>query len=409
VSVVLRTSRAAQSCVSYCMRMQREIASVMKRPNVQTSKRQHSGARALAYGVFAGFVATCVGMSGVAYGDDGDAASRTVTVFDRVALEYGEEQTQPRQRGPYVIRQFGQIAERRIVLPPMPRDMRDAQRIVATVTVEPRLEEHQDGRFRPGDPWPRLGGIYVLLPGAEPGAVDDEGYDAQKKAEIMRFVTGFGGPGTFTQDITPLAPLLAGEQTVQVYVSTYMSPGWDVSVTLTYSSQGVGPRRPVFASPVFQEQAVTASNNMLRAKVNIPPGLDRPRMRIVSTGHATDGAGGDEFITRTHVLRIDGQEIARFRPWLERGGILREANPMSGRERIDGRELWSSDLDRSGWAPGHVVWPDIIPVPELTPGEHEIELEIQGIRAADPAEENGDFGYWSVSVIVIADEPWPRP
>jgi hypothetical protein len=343
-----------------------------------------------------------------AHADDGDASARTVPVFDGVALEYVEEQTQPVQQGNAIIRQFGQIAERRIALPSMPRDMRDAQRIVATVTVEPRLKEHADGRYRPGDPWPRLGSVNVVLPGVEPGTVDEEGYDAQNTIEIMRFVTGFGGAGTFTQDVTPLAPLLSGEQTLQVFISTYMNPGWDVSVSLTYSNRGVGPRRPVFALPVFQEKAVTAENNVLRKRVRIPEGLDRPRLRIVTTGHATDGAGGDEFITRTHVLRINGVQIARFRPWLERGGILRDANPMSGRETIGGRELWSSDLDRSGWAPGHVVWPDTIPVPELTPGEHTIELAIQDIRRADPKDENGHHGYWRVTLIVVADEPWPQ-
>lgn len=337
-----------------------------------------------------------------------DDPSPTVKVFERVALDYDEDQTEPVRSGDLVFRQFGQIAEKQINLPPMPEDMRDARRIVATVTIEPRLKEHDDGRFRPGDPWPRLGSVNVVLPNAEPGAVTEDGYDDQSKIEIMRFVTGFGGPGTFTQDVTALAPLLSGEQTMQVFVSTYMKPGWDISVTLTYSKRGVGPRRPVFALPIFQESSVTSDDNILRRRITIPPGLDRPRLRIVSTGHATDGAGGDEFITRTHVLRIDGEEIARFRPWLERGGILREVNPMSGRERIDGRELWSSDLDRSGWAPGHVVWPDTIPVPELTPGRHLIELEIEDIRPPQPDDEDEPHGYWRVTVIAIADEPWPQ-
>jgi len=352
--------------------------------------------------------AALAALSGVAAASSDDTATVTVTVFDTIALEYDGEQTEPAERGDVVIRQFGQIAERTIDLPPMPKNQRDARRIVATVTVEPRLKEHEDGRFRPGDPWPRLGSVNIVLPDAERGAVDEEGYDAQEKIEIMRFVTGFGGPGTFTQDVTELAPLLTGEQTVQVLISTYMSPGWNVSVTLTYSKHGVGPRRPVFAMPVLQEQSVTAEESVLRKTVRIPRGLDRPRLRVVSTGHATDGAGGDEFITRTHIIRIDGEEVARFRPWLERGGILREANPMSGRETIDGRELWSSDLDRSGWAPGHVVWPRTIPVPELTPGEHTIEMEILDIRPQPPGDEDGPHGYWRVTVIAIADEPWPR-
>jgi hypothetical protein len=135
----------------------------------------------------------------------------------------------------------------------------------------------------------------------------------------------------------------------------------------------------------------------------IPRGVSRPRLHILSTGHATDGAGGDEFISRTHVLRIDGQEVARWRPWSEQGGPLRDINPTAGRTVIGQRELWASDLDRSGWHPGLLVQPDRIPLPELTAGQHLIELEIQGIR---PKDQSG-YGYWRVSAIVVADEPWP--
>jgi hypothetical protein len=143
---------------------------------------------------------------------------------------------------------------------------------------------------------------------------------------------------------------------------------------------------------------------MVQTDVVVPAGLARPRLHILATGHATDGAGGDEFISRTHVLRIDGVEVARWRPWSEDGGGLREANPTSGRTDIDGRSLWASDLDRSGWHPGRLVEPLRIPVPELTTGAHRIELEILNIR---PKDQSG-YGYWRISAIAVADEPWPN-
>ena len=106
-------------------------------------------------------------------------------------------------------------------------------------------------------------------------------------------------------------------------------------------------------------------------------------------------------------LTIDGVEVARWRPWAEDGGPLRSANPASGRDTIDGRERWVSDLDRAGWHPGMIVEPLRIPAPELTPGKHSIELEIVGIRAADPKDSKGDHGYWRACAIAVADEPWP--
>ncbi len=81
-------------------------------------------------------------------------------------------------------------------------------------------------------------------------------------------------------------------------------------------------------------------------------------------------------------------------------------NPWAGRSSVEGRELWSSDFDRSGWHPGLVVEPLMIPVPELGPGPHTIELQIKDIRPKKPDDE--DHGYWVVSAVVVADEPWPR-
>ena len=43
-------------------------------------------------------------------------------------------------------------------------------------------------------------------------------------------------------------------------------------------------------------------------------------------------------------------------------------------------------------------------VPELTAGRHEIELEIIKIRQKD---ESNARGYWRVSAVIVADEPWP--
>jgi hypothetical protein len=218
----------------------------------------------------------------------------------------------------------------------------------------------------------------------------------------MRFVTPFGGPATYIADLTAFAPLLTGETSVRVWISTWRKPAWKVTLTLTYTTEGVGYRRPRWATPIFNNE-VNAEQRLLKTTIEVPSGVARPRLHVISTGHATDGAGGDEFITRTHVLRIDGQEVTRWRPWSESGGSLRSINPTSGRMDIDGRQLWASDLDRSGWHPGLLVEPLRIPLPELSPGRHAIELEILNIR---PKDQSG-YGYWRVSAIVVADEPWP--
>jgi hypothetical protein len=171
----------------------------------------------------------------------------------------------------------------------------------------------------------------------------------------------------------------------------------------------VGQRRPKLAAPLLYDAHVTADAPRRSIPVDVPAGLDGPRLRLLSTGHATDGEGGNEFVTSTHVLRVDGREVARWRPWTEGGGAVRDLNPWAGRQTIEGRELRSSDFDRSGWTPGLVVEPLMIPVPELTPGRHIVELEILGIRPRSPLTVDGKrhHGYWVESAVLVADDPWP--
>jgi hypothetical protein len=320
-------------------------------------------------------------------------ADETYPLFERVTLDWDEIIQDPTPRGPHVVRSEGQVLETTIRLPDHPTDQRLAQRIVAEVRVRPALVE-TDGRQCAGDPWPRIGSLSVVR-----GASGKEA-----EVELMRFATAFGGPGRFVQDITPLAPLLSGTCTLRLMISTFKNPGWEADAYLTYSTEAVGQRRPVLTAPLFNDQELTAEDPRLEATVDIPSGLAQPRIRLITTGHATDGTGGDEFVTRDHVLKIDGREVWRCRPWAERGCHVRDVNFHAGRQVIDGRVLWSSDLDRSGWTPGEVVEPMIIPAGELTPGRHRIELQVLGI---DPR--SGEhMGYWRISATVVADEPWPE-
>ncbi len=326
------------------------------------------------------------------------AQDQTITVIDAAEISWDEDRPAAVDADGYVIRFAGQAVQRTVTLPPAPTDQANAQRIVARVNAEPIYTQAGDQRIA-NDPWTRLGRLCVLIPADDP-------QHEPTVIELMRFVTGFGGQADYEQDVTALAPLLYGRQTLQAQISSYSErPGWKISATLTYARQGVGYRRPVFAVPLFDDQHVTADDPNLRATVVVPRGLARPRLRIITTGHSTDGMAQNEFVSCTHVLRIDGTVVAQWRPWAERGGDLRSRNPWAGRSTTKGREMWSSDFDRSGWHPGLVVEPLMIPVPELGPGPHTIELQIKDIRPKKPDDE--DHGYWVVSAVVVADEPWP--
>lgn len=327
-------------------------------------------------------------------------APATVVLFAEAPIEFDADLTDGNAIGQCTRRGHGQTVEATASLSQAPVDQRQATRILATVTIRPArvkaAKGETDRQAVPSDAWTRAGSLSVVVPG--------DGAGPDQEVELMRFVTGFGGPGSFKQDLTSLSPLLHGKRTFRLHLSTYSNPGWIAGATLEYCAQGAGYRRPVFAQFLFNDPHVTAKQPRLRATVDIPAGLGRPRLRILSTGHATDGGPENEFITCPNILLVDGREVAQWRPWAEQGGSVRELNPMAGQQIIDGRELWSSDLDRSGWHPGLVVEPQMVPLPELTEGRHDIELEIRGIR---PQGADHAHGYWRVSAVVVADEPWP--
>lgn len=340
-------------------------------------------------------------------GNADSTPDETLVIFDEAPLQVDPQLIDGSAVGPYAAFDGGRTLQTSLELPPKPADQRDARRIVATIIVEPVHMDVGDGqKVRAADPWTRAGNLCLVRPAPSRAAAATRPTTQPEPTliELVRFITPFGGQATYVQDLTPLAPLLSGKVTFRLHLSTQTKPGWKATVTLRYTAAAVGIRRPIWAEHVFHSDLITAENNRLRSAVEIPRGVAQPRIRIISTGHATDGAGGDEFVTRAHVLRVDGQEVARWRPWAESGGALREVNPFSGRRTVDGRTIWSSDSDRSGWHPGLAVEPINIPLPELTPGKHTIELEIVGIRPKDVK----GMGYWRASAILVADEPWPN-
>jgi len=319
-----------------------------------------------------------------------------VLVFDRVELSYQgadspKDAAATAPRGDLLLKDFGQTAERTMRLPAESTPAQ-AMSVFGVVTVEP--VDDPERLPRPGDPWTRVGSVGVVLPvgGGKP----------PMQVELMRFVTGFGAAGRFEADLTPLLPVLWGERTFRVHLGVWKHPGWRVSFELRYEEGGSGIRRPNMVVPLFDETTVTRSTGRMTAAFTLLPGLDRPRLRVISTGHGSEL--GDEFRSRTHVVRVDGVEVARWRPWREDGARARASSPWAERRIIDGREVWASDADRSGWIPGRIVEPFIIPLDELKPGRHRVEIEVLDIRDT-PKDQPPD--HWRLSMAIVADQAWP--
>lgn len=221
--------------------------------------------------------------------------------------------------------------------------------------------------------------------------------------ELIRAMTGYGAGGRFVQDITALAPALGQRCRLKAALAGYPKvPTWSLRVQLVTEKEGAGHRNPEFCQPLWLEEVMRPGSSVAQT-VTIPEGVRAPRIMLRSTGHSATGSAYHEFVSLTHVVRVDGLEVARFRPWREDGGTTRRLNPSAGRPDPSNPGLLASDLDRSGWVPGQKVEPWILPLPELTPGPHTVTLEL--LATTPQMDRNQPIeGYWMQSAAVVADD-----
>ena len=241
--------------------------------------------------------------------------------------------------------------------------------------------------------------------------------------ELIRFFTPFG-VGHFNdrvqidglewqeevyykQEITDLKPFLQGDVLIGAFIGNYDGGGHLLSLDLKaypgdYVNQ-ITPQRqwtlPLFNTCNVMEMAGQNyphffDTDTLSVTFEIPEGVNKLKLRYISTGHGGWG-GGDEFNPKPNNIIIDDTLHYQYTPWREDCGRYREWNPVSG-------NFWnglsSSDLSRSGWCPGTATQPTYIFLDNLEPGRHTIKVAIPQGQA-----EGGSFSSWSVSGVLIGE------
>jgi len=242
--------------------------------------------------------------------------------------------------------------------------------------------------------------------------------------EIMRFFTSFGighfnnnvtvynqqweDSTLYKQEVTELLPLLQGERWIGVFIGNYDKGGHRVSLKLKYypGSMEVSdePAKRYWTMPLFntlnvmemsgQEYGTMFENDSLKLNVTIPEGVKNIRMRYITTGHGGWDAG-DEFNQKMNTVLLDGKILFQFTPWRSDCATFRKYNPASGNFW---NGLTSSDYSRSGWCPGTATNPVFYPVPDISPGKHQISVAIPLGK-----NEGGSFSAWNVSGILIGE------
>jgi hypothetical protein len=249
------------------------------------------------------------------------------------------------------------------------------------------------------------------------GIHKEENY--QPPIELMRFFTSFGaghfndkrqinnypwaGDVMYKQEVTPLIPSETQDIWVGVFIGNYDKGGHIVSLELDFYPDFNEEANSMekFILPLFstintlemsgQNYGRLFNNDTLRVEFQLPENVTEINLLYTSTGHGGWG-DGDEFNPKLNQVFIDGNAIFSFIPWRTDCATYRLSNPASGNF---GNGLSSSDLSRSNWCPGTLTPPCIIPLKNLNPGNHLLEVMI------DQGTDEGDsFNHWGVTGVL---------
>lgn len=237
-------------------------------------------------------------------------------------------------------------------------------------------------------------------------ATDPPGY------EWVRSITPFGGPLSYTVDLTDLANGLPGKHTARVSISTYSDAkgivsgsngGWWVTGKLKLVP-GKAPRDVLAVTSLFNETFTSDSSKRERS-FKVPAGTKSSRVEYRVTGHGgasvADPAcigGAEEFCQRWHKIYVDGVEAKQIAPWRKDCDTL--CTPTSGtliktycKENPCGA-IGSVKAPRANWCPGSVTPPITWSFSELArAGDHTFGYMIEKVAKG---------GSWQVSATYYA-------
>lgn len=318
-------------------------------------------------------VAFC--LSGTA--PSGLAADTTITVFSNAMVHFTPDELAKYDTLEYTARDNGRETMRTLELP----RLTSPTRILAHLTLKPIPKDERNVH----DKWDRAGHVRLAV---------EDGPDI----EMLKFMTAYGGRTEHTVDVTHLAPLLQGPQSIVAFIDTWVTPAWQIDFSLEYRSDST-VLMPTFARGVLFEQSYTAEafgDDGIAFQVSVPADLQRVELYYLVSGHCTDGRGADEFVSKDNVISVDDVVVYRYRPWRDDCRQFRGINPYTARWS-DG--WWSSDYDRSGWCPGDEVTPLVLDLSDhLTEGDHDLRFRIENVR---PKNDEDHFGYWRTSAVVV--------
>jgi hypothetical protein len=178
--------------------------------------------------------------------------------------------------------------------------------------------------------------------------------------QFIRYITPYGVGCNHELDVTDYMSLLQGEVEFRVFIDTWGTGGWQLTLNLDYSAgapeyeysnvvevwdDGYSFGDPANLQPVETYEA------------SIPEGVLLSELKISNTGHAWGGnntGNAAEFFNATHYIDIDGDETFSQHLW-----NICNPNP----DGCTGQQ-GSWQFARAGWCPGAISPTDMF---DLTP------------------------------------------
>jgi hypothetical protein len=240
--------------------------------------------------------------------------------------------------------------------------------------------------------------------------------------EIMRFFTSFGADhfndkriinnypwektATYKQEVTHLIPTDNNEIWIGVFIGNYSKGGHIIDLDLefypSFEKDAVVSKwiQPLFNTVNIMEMAGQEyprlfKTDTLIVEFEIPDSIKNIDLYYTSSGHGGWG-GGDEFNPRLNEILVDGELLFKIAPWRTDCAKFRLYNPASGNFE---NGMSSSDFSRSNWCPACSTPPYVIPLHDLEPGHHQMQIIIhQG------DDEGSSFNAWAVSGILSGEK-----
>jgi hypothetical protein len=197
------------------------------------------------------------------------------------------------------------------------------------------------------DHWDRTGSVQLIL---------NQGTEDEETVEILRHITPYRIGMSNYVDVTELAPLLKGTQTITSFIDTWVGPGhnqgegWRVTARFVfYPGPPAAPdeiinvwgRRNITVGQTAEGE--TVDDQIDPVTFNIPADATRVVAHLTTTGHSFGNTSNcAEFCEMRHDVIIN-DEIFSNNPWRDDCDV----NPVSP-------QFGTWEYGRNGWCPGAV-------------------------------------------------------